>query len=399
MKKECNQKFPASNLTITGVSGDSVWVNTPDVMNQVVQLSELPRTTRFITHGGSFEGTLGDTDLNEIGSEIRTFMDKSGKPRIKNTMENRGDGLTNETKLFMKWIVQNQKEEYEMVKKFIKMAKPDTDELAEYLEDKYSGRERHFGLQNLDMGSVDFHLISEQILRHLFGSREKKFVLSKPHLIEGAILREGTIIKVLSEKIIDVNSQKQFILNNIELAGEYDLQDLYKKLFTARFKADTGSYIDLPRTGREWIVSSLNFSADESLSYDEVLAKFNSHTGPMDTEDRWEKENLQGVARTVYADKRPGTYRLSGMGYGMSSFLQLLDYGLEGTKEKDFKKYYDIIQKYELESIMAPGFDWIEIPEIRNGLMLKRFKNGNLQVKGASPAELDNIQRILDSLR
>lgn len=95
MRKQCEIKFGENNLVMNGYDEGSVWVSTPDVRNQKISLEELPRASRFLNHGGKWDGDMNEKDCKEIGEELFKYMDRAGKPRIKNTM-------TKKEKTFMK---------------------------------------------------------------------------------------------------------------------------------------------------------------------------------------------------------------------------------------------------------------------------------------------------------
>lgn len=198
---------------------------------------------------------------------------------------------------------------------------------------------------------------------------------------------------------IEETSWVDFVKQYLPLLDEFDLRDLFKKLYTKVFNKETGLYVD--KEGRFDAVI-VRVKKGDSYSSDQPWAiDFSQHVVEnikalkqvlKDRGVTWDEfftyYNTRSLVNSYHFRRTDKSFSYSRN--GNSAFVYFLRWLVNGTYDENWKEANDFLEERKI-SYNAGRFEF----EIGN-IKVKSFENGRLDLKGLTPDQEKKIDRYLE---
>lgn len=181
-------------------------------------------------------------------------------------------------------------------------------------------------------------------------------------------------------------SDIKYIIQQIGLLSEYDLEKIETTIRAVEVSNATGVYV---RPNGEISIPKMrvDLSKPSALLTTEIFSAINAKYS--DT-DFFAYANLGSIVRNYHLRYDDGNRYLMPSSYHLSHLLAFLDYIVSGNIAKDHEKVNAFLEKNP-ELRMNPSiyeFDY-------EGVRLKHFKNGRLDVKFKSPEAAERMHKLV----
>lgn len=192
--------------------------------------------------------------------------------------------------------------------------------------------------------------------------------------------------------------QADFVIGHIDLLEEYDLRDLFQKLFAKAFNHATGLYVDEKgrlsgftirvkkkdySTSEAW---SLNFNLDVNENIQMLTQDLEAKGITLDEFKAYYE--IKSVFTSYYFRRNEKSFSMSHS--GNSSLIYFLRFLVNGKADDDLKESHDLMEEKKIR--YDQGNYELQIGNIK----IKSFLNGRIDLKGLTPMQENMINRFYD---
>ncbi len=184
----------------------------------------------------------------------------------------------------------------------------------------------------------------------------------------------------------------QFIKDNINCLAEWTLEDLFGKIAQIKFEEDTGIYIIYDRNDFKISNTDFKVNLNDLKSYEDLVSKYDDYKNKMglDTKTVLEKKRYTDCFKNDFKHIKKGEFIVRT--YGLKSFIDFIYYVITKDWQNDLGKALQIIKDNDLT--YDSTFRNLKIKGLPGNIVMTRFKNNKLTVKGLSSKHLEEIERI-----
>lgn len=205
---------------------------------------------------------------------------------------------------------------------------------------------------------------------------------------------------MINESTKNVNTMLDFIMKNKNFIDyDFQVEDLWQKVAVAKFKKETGFYPTVSRY--EWKIADLGWELKntDKMNFEDILKDFKDFSAktPDSPQEMAEKTAFTHLLQYARWDGK-GTF-VNIKDYELNSLIRFLRYIVYNKLDRDLAEANKIIDEYlrPKEGVVRAVVDFknVKLPEVGN-IVMTRFKNGKIIIKGLNKKQQDHITKIVE---